>query len=116
MLGASGRRAGSRPGRGRERWRRELRVGPPGLVGRRRRGRGRGPHVVEARPRRIARRQRDADDWVRLKTPAWRTSCINRSFSCRTANKQKTHQSVTMTAQRMRGWRGVVRLRRALGR
>lgn len=51
--------------------------------------------MVEPGSRRVARRQRDAaDDWVRFKTPAWRTSCINRSFSCRTANNEMTSLTI----------------------
>lgn len=61
------------------------------------------PHVVEAWPRRVARRQRNADDWVRFKTPAWRTSCIMRSFSWRTADKH-THSLIIVTRRANRGW------------
>lgn len=59
-----------------------------GVVRRLLRRRGSGPDVVQPRSRRVARRQRNAaDDWVRFKTPACRTSCIMRSFSWRTADK-----------------------------
>lgn len=55
------------------------------------RRRGSGPDVVQPRSRRVARRQWNAaDDWVRFKTPACRTSCIMRSFSWRTANKHNS--------------------------
>lgn len=50
-----------------------------------------GSNIIQPRPRRVARRQRNAaNDWVRFKTPACRTSCIMRSFSWRTANKDNT--------------------------
>lgn len=77
---------------------RGLGVGLGGLLGRR----GGRTHVVEARPRRVARRQRNADDWVRFKTPAWRTSCIMRSFSWRTADKHE-HGLIKVTMQTSRG-------------
>lgn len=66
-------------------------------LGRLLRRRGGRPHVVETWPRRVARRQRNADDWVRFKTPAWRTSCIMRSFSWRTADKHKHGLIIVIT-------------------
>lgn len=83
--GAVGRRRSARRaerGGGRRR-----RGGGGVRLGRLLRRRGGRPHVVQPRPRRVARRQRNPDDWVRFKTPAWRTSCIMRSFSWRTVNK-----------------------------
>lgn len=61
---------------------------------------GRGPDVIKSRTWRVARRQRNPpDDWVRFKTPAWRTSCIMRSFSCRTANNHTSLIIVTTYAK-----------------
>lgn len=67
-----------------------------------------GSDVIQPRPRRVARRQRNAaDDWVRFKTPACRTSCIMRSFSWRTANKQEQLNLVRYWWQR-RKLQGVI--------
>lgn len=75
----------------------DLRPAVGRLLGRR----GRRSDIVDPRTRWVARRQRNPpDDWVRFKTPAWRTSYIMRSFSWRTADKE--NRSLTIIVTRVR--------------